>query len=450
MKNKDVLMVISVIILIYMSAFSIGFAFFVTHFGFNTKINGVDCSFLTIKRAEEKINKELLEKEICIKFADNIKYKILGNNINLCLEDRHKLKQILHAKKITNIFRPKEYTLKNSFSFNEEKLNNYLNSLPEFGNESVLAKNAYLKFDEKTHTINIIPEKMGNIKDVKEAFKIAKTTLQNGKMVLDFTLKPEITKENKKLVDTKNSMNYILKTAIHYKLKNGKIETLNWNNLIKKNKQGSWELEINNNIKSFVDSLDKKIKKIKRSCIFKATDIGNVTLPLRNSLKEGLNIEEETKRIKQLLGTGRTYQIEPIYTKSTYQDALSNYLEIDLTRQKVWLYRNGRCVVSGKCVTGNVAGGHSTPTGMFYLSYKTTDTYLTGKNNDGSKYNSHVNYWMPFNGGIGLHDATWRSRFGGTIYRYNGSHGCINLPYSVAKKIYENINYKTLIIVYKS
>lgn len=38
-----------------------------------------------------------------------------------------------------------------------------------------------------------------------------------------------------------------------------------------------------------------------------------------------------------------------------------------------------------------------------------------------------------------MHDAKWRSSFGGSIYKTGGSHGCINLPHSVAKKIYENI-----------
>lgn len=46
---------------------------------------------------------------------------------------------------------------------------------------------------------------------------------------------------------------------------------------------------------------------------------------------------------------------------------------------------------------------------------------------------------MPFNGNIGLHDATWRSTFGGTIYKTSGSHGCVNLPPAVAKTIFENI-----------
>lgn len=55
---------------------------------------------------------------------------------------------------------------------------------------------------------------------------------------------------------------------------------------------------------------------------------------------------------------------------------------------------------------------------------------------------------MPFNGGIGLHDATWRNSFGGSIYKNNGSHGCINLPYNVASKIYNSIKVGDPIVCY--
>lgn len=70
---------------------------------------------------------------------------------------------------------------------------------------------------------------------------------------------------------------------------------------------------------------------------------------------------------------------------------------------------------------------------IFYLS-RDKDRYLRG---DG--YKSWVNFFIPFNGGIGFHDASWRSTFGGNIYLYSGSHGCINMPYSAAKKLYENV-----------
>jgi hypothetical protein len=56
---------------------------------------------------------------------------------------------------------------------------------------------------------------------------------------------------------------------------------------------------------------------------------------------------------------------------------------------------------------------------------------------------------MPFNGNIGMHDASWRSKFGAAIYLRSGSHGCINLPTSVAPTIYDAIDTNYPVIVYE-
>ena len=39
----------------------------------------------------------------------------------------------------------------------------------------------------------------------------------------------------------------------------------------------------------------------------------------------------------------------------------------------------------------------------------------------------------------GLHDASWRSNFGGDYYLYAGSHGCVNTPEDAMKTIYDNV-----------
>ena len=120
-----------------------------------------------------------------------------------------------------------------------------------------------------------------------------------------------------------------------------------------------------------------------------------------------------------------------------------SYVEIDLSAQKLWLYKDGERIVTTNLVSGSVAEGHRTPTGVYSIYAKQTDRYLSGEG-----YRSWVNYWMPFLGGYGLHDASWRSSFGGTIYHYNGSHGCVNLPSSAAKKIYNNVSVGTKVILY--
>ena len=55
---------------------------------------------------------------------------------------------------------------------------------------------------------------------------------------------------------------------------------------------------------------------------------------------------------------------------------------------------------------------------------------------------------MPFNGDIGMHDAIWKTEFGKDFYKTDGSHGCINLPYLTAKKIYGLIEKGTPVICY--
>ena len=114
-----------------------------------------------------------------------------------------------------------------------------------------------------------------------------------------------------------------------------------------------------------------------------------------------------------------------------------------MTAQHLFYYKDGSLVVESDFVSGNEAKGWATPAGVYPLTYKQKDAVLKGED-----YKTPVDYWMPFNGGIGLHDATWRSSFGGTLYKNGGSHGCVNLPHSVAQKIFENISAGTPVLCY--
>ena len=111
------------------------------------------------------------------------------------------------------------------------------------------------------------------------------------------------------------------------------------------------------------------------------------------------------------------------------------YVEVNVTAQHVFFYKNGILWMDTDCVTGNANRGNDTPDGVYVMKYKERNATLEGEN-----YSSPVSFWMPFNGNIGLHDATWRANFGGDYFYYNGSHGCINLPYSKAEELY-NITF---------
>ena len=92
-----------------------------------------------------------------------------------------------------------------------------------------------------------------------------------------------------------------------------------------------------------------------------------------------------------------------------------------------------------------------TPNGTYYIYNKERNRVLRGTKQPNGKYEyeSPVSYWMPFNKGIGLHDASWRSTFGGNIYINSGSHGCINLPTGFAGSLYSQIYVNLPVVVYR-
>lgn len=160
----------------------------------------------------------------------------------------------------------------------------------------------------------------------------------------------------------------------------------------------------------------------------------------------------ETDALIAMIRTGQSQSREPQYASTaasrTAPEWGNTYAEVDLAGQHVYMIKDGAVVWDSDCVTGNVSKGHNTPAGLYSLTYKERDRVLRGaKQADGTyEYESPVSYWMPFNGGIGFHDANWRGSFGGSIYKTGGSHGCVNLPPSKAKILYDLV-YKGMPVI---
>ena len=108
------------------------------------------------------------------------------------------------------------------------------------------------------------------------------------------------------------------------------------------------------------------------------------------------------------------------------------YIDVDLTNQILTYYKNGMPAMTSDVVTGNASKHNDTPEGVYEIYMKQKGRTLRGPD-----YETFVNYWMPFTGNYGLHDATWRGVFGGSIYKTAGSHGCVNLPKSAASTLYD-------------
>ena len=145
-----------------------------------------------------------------------------------------------------------------------------------------------------------------------------------------------------------------------------------------------------------------------------------------------------------------------------YKKIPNTFIAIDKSRQELTMYIDNELVLTTNVVTGHY-DKYDTPSGYFGITGKGTETHLIGKKSDGSiDYSEYVDYWMPFNGDIGIHDAEihthqdgfthgWRdfNQVSKYTYTYNGSHGCVNVSNEDAKEIYENTSVGTKVLVHK-
>ena len=146
-----------------------------------------------------------------------------------------------------------------------------------------------------------------------------------------------------------------------------------------------------------------------------------------------------------------------IYINEKYAYVSGDYVKknaivLSISKQNLKLFQDGKLTMNVPVITGK-KGTYDTPTGHYklYVSSKETSRYLRGKNEDGTNYNAYVDYWMPFNGGIGFHDADWRSinQYNTETYKTSGSHGCVNMQKQDAAKLYNTITTNTDVFVTK-
>ncbi len=124
-------------------------------------------------------------------------------------------------------------------------------------------------------------------------------------------------------------------------------------------------------------------------------------------------------------------------------DIGDTYIEVDMGNQHMYYYVDGEMVLDTPVVTGNTSRKWGTPAKVCFVYFKQKNRVLRG-----ADYATPVKYWMAVDGHIGIHDATWRKEFGGTIYETNGSHGCINTPLETMTELYDMVELGTPVIMF--
>ncbi len=347
------------------------------------------------------------------------------------------------------------YSLERGIQFDEEMLKTAVNGWKACKKENMRKpQNAYIsEYSDEIGGYEVVPEIGGTELDMEKVLACITSALYARQTTLDLWqegcyTEAEIKQTDKKLNDAVNTANTWLGTKITYDWNGNEvildIETLkDWITM----EQDGPALD-EDAVKSFVKAQARKYDTFARKKKF-VTALG-VELKLE-SPNYGWKTDSaaETEELIQLIYRGSVTEREPVYSvramEKGKQDIGGDYVEADLTHQHLYVYQEGQVVFETDFVSGktNVVPSRATPPGIFGLTYKTRNATLRG-----ADYESFVNYWMPFYGNYGMHDATWRRDFGGTIYQDHGSHGCINLPVAAAEVIYDYVSTGFPIVCY--
>ena len=430
------------------------------HFFPNTRINGVDCGNRTVEEAEEALQQWytqdyslLVEDEngtqlLLVRPSDCEMVFSADGEAPRLLEEQNAYAWVKAAWAKT----PVEDQVSINVTYNEEVLRDNLSKTELFTHKGEAPQDAYIsEYEEADGCYRIVAEKEGSLLEEEKTVICIGEALTEMKRELNLResgcyVRPEVDSQNAQLRNRLEQLNRIVGTCITYDW-NGNEEILdgsiihNW--IVEKDGEILLDEE---QIAAYVEEKAKAYDTYGTKRKF-VTALGVELTLSTGSYGWRTDREAEAAALTELILSGAVTEREPEYRNRGWvkgmDDIGDSYVEIDLTHQHLYLYQDGELVLETDFVSGNVAKGNATPPGIFGLSYKTKDAVLRGET-----YESHVKYWMPFNGNIGMHDASWRKTFGGDIYLTNGSHGCVNLPLSQAKTIYGYVSEGFPIICY--
>ncbi len=447
-------MICGLFLFLLAAAYAGGIYYYRSHFLNGTVIDRVDVSGMTIGELQERIEDYMLR--IVERKTDGtaMEEDIQGKDIDLTYASTEPLQEFLETQNIWTWFLPQtaEHKTENLLSYDEKKLETEIRTLKGFQNDFAVAPtDAYISDYTPEKGFEIIAETQGN----KLKWQDTLDTIQNAVKSLDEQTDldkagcyqvPTVTAEDEQLLKTLDRLQKYAGITITYTFGDNK-EILDGGTISNWLHVDGFEVTLDQGqVGEYVAALRKRYDSIFRSRTFQTSYGREITID-GGDYGWWMNYEQETKELTEMIERGESGERTPVY----YQTAVSygtpdygtTYVEINLTAQHLFFYKEGSLVLESDFVSGNSSRGYDTPAGVYGVTYKQRNATLVGET-----YQTPVSYWMPFNRNIGMHDATWRGSFGGNIYKTSGSHGCINLPYSIAQQIYEGIEKGTPVICY--
>lgn len=448
-RNSIILIASMVLIYLFISLY------FVNHCFFNTVINGVDVSLKAHDEVDEIIRSYLKDYKLQLIERNGEIEEIIGQDIEMQYNEINSISKIYQIQNpfiwISSLSKKQSYYSNNLFLYNKDKLEIRINELNCLNKDIIEPQDVSFKYSEGSY--EVIEEVYGNKIFKEKLYEAIEVSILKGKTELDLNENhcyenPKYTLDSDKTPKTKNLLDKYVSTKITYLFGSE-------NEIVDANTISPWlrvdeNLEVilnERSVKDYVQGLSKKYDTVGIARKIK-TSTNKIVEVKGGFYGWKINRADEAKALLENIEQGKILEKEPIYTqKALYRgkdDIGNTYVEINITRQYLWFYKGGKLITQGAIVTGKPNKANSTKLGVYMLNYKEKGSTLRGPD-----YAAEVTYWMPFNGNIGIHDASWRHSFGREIYKRNGTHGCVNVSLYLAKKIFDNIEDGTPVICYE-
>lgn len=430
--------------------------YFSSHFYEDTEIYGIDCSQKSVEEVKKLVADKLDEYRLEVKERGGASEYLSADQIDLKFVDNSSIDRMARAQRSyiwpIMLMMERDDMAGVAFSYDQKKALTAFKDL-ECMNPiyTKTPTDAYVQVTDSG--FEVVKETEGNTLNPETTAKALYAALDGGKSVLDLEaedcyLKPDLYSDDEALVAEVEAKDVLVQADITYEF-GSRQERVNapviaqW---ITQAADGSYVID-DVEVTEYVEALAAKYDTFGLPRQF-YTSLGTTVTLTDGDYGWCMDQDATVVDLLNALGSGYQGTMEPQYTYEAMSreenDIGDTYVEICISQQVMWCYKDGVCIVYTPVVTGNPNKGNATPSnGVWSIDAKMQNYTLVGEG-----YRSPVDFWMPFNGNVGIHDMQTRAYFGGTIYLTNGSHGCINTPYANAKTIYENVSIGTPVIVY--
>lgn len=434
--------------------------YFSSHFFFGTTINGMNCERMSVDEVKDRMQDYISRYSLTLLARNDQKESISADELGMkyvddggveaLMKDQNPLAWIIYA------FKPVQLEVSANKTYDNAIVSTIVDELNCTQPENIIApKNA--EITEAEGKFSITPEVLGTTIRSDVLISAIIEAVDNGKTELnldeaDVYVNPTIYSDDEELTKKLAALNMYAVADITYDFEDNRIYRINSSVLkdwVVLADDGSYILD-EEQVYAYVKQMAYDTDTFGLAHDFKTTSGATIKLAKGGDYGWVINRDKTTEALIEAIKSQTTGTLEPIYKYEGkargINDIGGTYVEVCIEKQKMWCYKDGELVVETNVVTGNHSQGYDTPSGSVWaIDAKKKDV-------DFKQYDVNVTFWLPFNGGVGIHDASWRwdGEYVPSTYLTNGSHGCVNTPYNAAEKIFNTVDIGYPVVVYYS